>query len=91
MVHFLTAPVYKFPIGSGHIRHTNVNFINISNTDNLKRDPLEIQHPNFEKSKLGLIVSVHEREWQMRHPSCRLVPGLVQLCSQINIEKDHKM
>ena len=43
--------------------------------DNLKRDPLETQHPKFENSRLGFIESVHERKWQMRHPSCRLPPG----------------
>ena len=36
---------------------------------------LEIQHPNFENSRLGLIVSIHERYWQKRHPSRRLAPG----------------
>ena len=30
-------------------------------TYNLKRDPLEIQHSNFENSTLGLFESVHER------------------------------
>ena len=30
-------------------------------TKNLKRDPLEIQHPKFENSSLSLMVSVHER------------------------------
>ena len=29
--------------------------------NNLKRDPLEIQHPKFENSRLGFIESVHER------------------------------
>ena len=28
--------------------------------NNLKRDPLEIQHPKFESSRLSLIESVHE-------------------------------
>ena len=59
MVHFLTAPVYKFHIGLQYICHINV--INISYTNNLKRDHLEIQNPNFENSRLGLTVSVHER------------------------------
>ena len=30
-------------------------------SNNLKGDPLEIQHPKFEKSRLDLIESVHER------------------------------
>ena len=29
--------------------------------NNLKRDPLDIQHPKFENSRLGLIESVHKR------------------------------
>ena len=29
--------------------------------NNLKRDPLEIQHPKFENSRLGFIESVHKR------------------------------
>ena len=29
--------------------------------NNLKRDPLETQHPKFENSRLGFIESVHER------------------------------
>ena len=29
--------------------------------NNLKGDPLEIQRPNFENSRLGFIVSIHER------------------------------
>ena len=29
--------------------------------NNLKRDPLDIQHPKFENSRLGLIESVYER------------------------------
>ena len=28
--------------------------------NNLKRDPLEIQHPKFENSRLGFTESVHE-------------------------------
>ena len=59
MVHFLTALVCRFPVGSRYICHTDV--INIPYTNNLKRGTLEIQHPNFENSRLGLIVSVHER------------------------------
>ena len=35
--------------------------IKTSESNNLKGDPLEIQHPNFENSKLGLTESVHER------------------------------
>ena len=35
--------------------------IKTSESNNLKRDPLEIQHPKFENSRLGLIESVHER------------------------------
>ena len=30
-------------------------------TNNLKRDPLEIQHPTFKNIRLGFIESVHER------------------------------
>ena len=45
--------------------------------NNLKRDPLEIQHPKFENSRLGFIESVHERLWQMRHRPL--------LCSQIKV------
>ena len=32
-----------------------------SYTNDLKRDPLEIQHSTFEISRLGLTESVHER------------------------------
>ena len=35
--------------------------IKTSQSNNLKGDPLEIQHPKFENSRLGLIESVHER------------------------------
>ena len=35
--------------------------IKTSETNNLKGDPLEIQHPKFENSRLGLTESVHER------------------------------
>ena len=35
--------------------------IKTSESHNLKGDPLEIQHPKFETSRLGLIESVHER------------------------------
>ena len=35
--------------------------IKTSESNSLKGDPLEIQHPKFENSKLGLIESVHER------------------------------
>ena len=35
--------------------------IKTSESNNLKGDPLEIQHPKFENSRLGLIESVHER------------------------------
>ena len=35
--------------------------IKTSESTNLKGDPLEIQHPKFENSRLGLIESVHER------------------------------
>ena len=31
------------------------------NLNNLKRDPLEIQHPKFENSRLGFTEPVHER------------------------------
>ena len=39
--------------------------------DNLKSDPMEMQHPKFE-TVLGLIES--ERLWKMRHQSRRLDP-----------------
>ena len=39
-----------------------------------KKDPLEIQHPKFENSRLCFIETVHQR-WQMRHPPRRLAPG----------------
>ena len=39
--------------------------IKTSESNSLKGDPLEIQHPKFENSRLGLIESVHERKWQM--------------------------
>ena len=35
--------------------------IKTSESNSLKGDPLEIQHPKFEDSRLGLIESVHER------------------------------
>ena len=35
--------------------------IKTSESKSLKGDPLEIQHPEFENSRLGLIESVHER------------------------------
>ena len=35
--------------------------IKTSESNNLKEDPLEIQHPKFENSRLGLIQSVHEK------------------------------
>ena len=35
--------------------------IKTSESNNLKGDHLEIQHPKFENSRLGLIKSVHER------------------------------
>ena len=35
--------------------------IKTSESNNLKGDPLEIHHPKFENSRLGLIESVHER------------------------------
>ena len=35
--------------------------IKTSESISLKGDPLEIQHPKFENSRLGLIESVHER------------------------------
>ena len=34
--------------------------IKTSESNNLKGDRLEIQHPKFENSRLGLIESVHE-------------------------------
>ena len=37
--------------------------------NNLKRDPLEIQHLKFENSRLGFTESVHEKKWQMQNPS----------------------
>ena len=44
------------------------NFVNVSllstilcNQNNMKRDLLDIQHPKFENSRLGLIESVNER------------------------------
>ena len=33
----------------------------MSEPNNLKRQPLEIQYPKFENNKLGLIESIHER------------------------------
>ena len=33
----------------------------INHLNNLNGDPLEIQHPKFENSRLGFIESVHER------------------------------
>ena len=35
--------------------------IKTSESNSLKGDPLEIQHPKFENSRIGLIESVHER------------------------------
>ena len=35
--------------------------IKTSESNSLKGEPLEIQHPKFENSRLGLIESVHER------------------------------
>ena len=35
--------------------------IKTSESNDLKGDPLEIQHPKFENSRLSLIESVHER------------------------------
>ena len=35
--------------------------IKTSESNNLKEDPLEIQHPKFENSRLGLTESIHER------------------------------
>ena len=35
--------------------------IKTSESNNSKGDPLEIHHPKFENSRLGLIESVHER------------------------------
>ena len=35
--------------------------IKTSNSNNMKGDPLEIQHPKFENSRHGLIESVHEK------------------------------
>ena len=35
--------------------------IKTSESNSLKGDPLEIQHPKFENSRLGLIASVHDR------------------------------
>ena len=35
--------------------------IETSESNNLKEDPSEIQHPKFENSRLCLIESVHER------------------------------
>ena len=43
-------------------------------------------HPKFENSRLGFIESVHERQWQMRHPSSRLAPGWALLHFQISVE-----
>ena len=37
------------------------NSVDITVLNNLKKDPLKIQHPNFENSRLGFIESVHER------------------------------
>ena len=34
-----------------------------------KGDPLEIQYPKFENSRLALSESIHQRYWKMRHPS----------------------
>ena len=40
----------------------HINGVSFFSTyDNLKGDPLEIQHPKFENSRLGLIESVRER------------------------------
>ena len=35
--------------------------IKTSESNSLKGEPLEIQHPKFENSRLGLIESIHER------------------------------
>ena len=40
-----------------------------------------LQHPRIETSRLGLIQTVHEGKWQMRHPSWRPAPGWALHCS----------
>ena len=54
----------------GHSDFTYSNFFFLETTwpieakfhmNNMKRDPLETQHPEFENSRLGFIESVHER------------------------------
>ena len=53
--------------------------IKTSESNNLKGDPLEIQYPKSEKSRLGLIESVHERWCDIPH---RLAPVWAQLVYQ---------
>ena len=48
------------------IKHISTDHIN-----NLKRDPLEIQHPTFGTSRLGLIESVYERYWHNSKGKCK--------------------
>ena len=39
----------------------HVKYVKETTRNNLNGDPLEIHHPKFENSRLGLIESVHER------------------------------
>ena len=56
----------QLPIKTLYLKKSTQNFIKglpvvikTSESNNLKRDPLEIQHPKFENSRFGL--TVHER------------------------------
>ena len=61
----------KFADHNARIKHVDLKmfsdclfslkFIDIESINNPKRDPLEIQHPKFENSKLDFIEFVHER------------------------------
>ena len=73
----------------------NYGYINVLNLKtskqvahkiNWKGNPLELQHPKFENSRLCLTESVHGRCLKMRHPSRLLALGWVILSFQFNVE-----
>ena len=55
-------PLQGVPEEALHFRQHSVEHKSYRNLqlNNLKGDPLEIQHPKFENSRLGFIESVHE-------------------------------